>query len=387
MRVAVSLAACLLFAVFANSQTAPQVGQLAPTISIQRTFQAPPGMPTTLEGLRGRVVVLEFWATWCGPCISAMPHLNELAAKYRDKPVQFLAISNEDAPTVEKFLARGILKTPAAIDTDNRTFTAYGIQSIPRTIIIDREGKVAHITHPAELSEQVLDAVLAGRPVTAGEPAERPAQPTVAELGPPLYQLEIRRVPEQMGGMMMNTVENILQIDGMGPDLLLANVLGVSPRRLVYEGPKPEGYYQVKVHLPGLSRADYTNTLKGAVELALGVEIVQEKRAMPVVVLRAPAGVKGPLEVSSPLAAFKMSSGPGAISVAGVPFGSLIGMLEGGLEQPVVDETGLQGRYTWLLTYTPGDRASLIAALAEAGITAAQETREIDVTVVRPRSR
>ena len=49
--------------------------------------------PYPLDSLKGKVVVLEFWTTWCGPCVAAIPHLNELSEKYADKPVQFIAIS------------------------------------------------------------------------------------------------------------------------------------------------------------------------------------------------------------------------------------------------------------------------------------------------------
>src|SRR5580765_7099347 len=71
-------------------------GQPAPELNLRKILQAPPDAKADLKGLRGKVVILEFWATWCAPCIEVQPHLNDLIEKFKDKPVQIISITNED---------------------------------------------------------------------------------------------------------------------------------------------------------------------------------------------------------------------------------------------------------------------------------------------------
>ncbi|MFN2511843.1 MAG: TlpA family protein disulfide reductase [Pyrinomonadaceae bacterium] len=67
-----------------------KIGDTAPEIKFEKLLQAPPGADTAATNLKGKVVVLEFWATWCLPCVPAIQHLNDVAEKFKDKPVQFI---------------------------------------------------------------------------------------------------------------------------------------------------------------------------------------------------------------------------------------------------------------------------------------------------------
>src|SRR5215831_9135496 len=82
----------------------PKVGQDPPLLQATALLQAPDGAKLDAKSLEGKVVVLEFWATWCGPCVAAIPHLNELSDKFKNQPVQFVAITAEDEATIKPFL-------------------------------------------------------------------------------------------------------------------------------------------------------------------------------------------------------------------------------------------------------------------------------------------
>ncbi len=119
---------------------------------------------------RGRVYVVEFWATWCGPCIAAMPHLSELAQEYpNDVTVVGLTTldRHQDAPKVRAFVESrpDRMRYPVAIDDGTASFTAFmraaGRDGIPCTFVIDRTGKVAFIGGPDQLGP-ALDAIVAG---------------------------------------------------------------------------------------------------------------------------------------------------------------------------------------------------------------------------------
>lgn len=91
--------------------------------------------------LEGKTLVLEFWATWCGGCIEAIPHLNDLAERYGSDSVLFISINAYDKKDkIEKFLERQPLKTSIAMDRDRETTKNFQVQSMPQTFLIDKNG-------------------------------------------------------------------------------------------------------------------------------------------------------------------------------------------------------------------------------------------------------
>jgi thiol-disulfide isomerase/thioredoxin len=119
----------------------------------------------------GKVYVVEFWATWCGPCLVMMPHLGELQAEYKDKGVTFIGFSAKDPNNTEAKVAAMVkkrgpkLKYTFAYADDRDTYagwmTAAGRNGIPCSFVVDGAGKVAYIGHPMYL-DVVLPRVVKG---------------------------------------------------------------------------------------------------------------------------------------------------------------------------------------------------------------------------------
>jgi peroxiredoxin len=95
---------------------------------------------------RGRVVMVNFWATWCGPCRIELPHLDKLHTKYRNSGFMLLGVNIDDDPNAAKALAAKLgLKFPVLFDSEKKVVAAYDLNAMPATVLIDRDGKVRHL--------------------------------------------------------------------------------------------------------------------------------------------------------------------------------------------------------------------------------------------------
>ena len=143
-----------------------KVGDLAPDFTMQDLA----GKPVKVSDFRGKVLVLDFWATWCGPCINSMPHTNEVAAHYRDQGVVVLgSCTSDERVKFEKWVKANQQQFPDFIfvhDAAERTPARasnklYGVVGIPKQFIIDREGRVVDTVTGYQTGEAILDAALA----------------------------------------------------------------------------------------------------------------------------------------------------------------------------------------------------------------------------------
>ena len=119
------------------------------------------------------VVILDFWATWCGPCVEALPKIAKVAKKYRDRGVVFYAVNlGDSAEDVEKFLKEQKLDVPVVLDTDNAVGERYQVDGIPQSVIIGKDGsvQVVHVGVGPDLEKSLskeLDGLLAGKNLAA----------------------------------------------------------------------------------------------------------------------------------------------------------------------------------------------------------------------------
>ncbi len=100
------------------------------------------GKTWTLKAQRGKVVVLNFWATWCPPCRKEMPDLETLYQQFKDQGLVILAISDEDAGKVRLFIAQQKVTYPILLDPGRKVNELFQIEGIPKTFVYDRNGKL-----------------------------------------------------------------------------------------------------------------------------------------------------------------------------------------------------------------------------------------------------
>lgn len=101
------------------------------------------GKSWQLSALRGKVVMVNFWATWCPPCRKEMPDLNMLAHRFATEGLIVLSLSDEDRPKVASYVTSHELTYPILLDTDGKTAKKFHVEGIPKTFIFDTKGKLA----------------------------------------------------------------------------------------------------------------------------------------------------------------------------------------------------------------------------------------------------
>ena len=122
-------------------------GAVAPaTAAPDFTLRTMGGPNLRLQEQRGRVVLINFWATWCGPCRQEMPHLNRLYEKYRASGFVLLGVNvDDDKRNAVDVAAKLGLKFPVLLDTDKKVSRLYELSTMPSTVLIDRDGRVRAI--------------------------------------------------------------------------------------------------------------------------------------------------------------------------------------------------------------------------------------------------
>ncbi|MCO8125043.1 TlpA family protein disulfide reductase [Stieleria sp. TO1_6] len=178
-RIVLILLSCAVVAALtlrpADAEPSLVIGSKAPALDIEHWVQDGNGnYPHVSNFEKGKVYVVEFWATWCGPCIASMPHLAELQTEYRDRGVQIISISDESLDEVDALLKR---EHPEAKKSFAEITSAYSLttdpdgssqadymeaaeqRGIPTAFIVGKSGLVEWIGHPGNMDEP-LEAVV-----------------------------------------------------------------------------------------------------------------------------------------------------------------------------------------------------------------------------------
>ena len=119
------------------------------------------GGEVRLSELRGQVVMINFWATWCGPCRQEMPLLQQISARYEPLGFTLLGVNVEpDSAPAKAWLEKVPVTFPILFDRENTVSACFGVEAMPSTVLVDREGRVRHVHRGYKAGDESMYADL-----------------------------------------------------------------------------------------------------------------------------------------------------------------------------------------------------------------------------------
>lgn len=157
-----------------NASAQLEIGATAPEVHVDHIFNKADNVVPTLEQLKGKYVVLDFWETWCSPCVASFPKMDKLYTEFKDQNVQFLAISTEKLAKVENFVNHTDYNFWIGVNESKEDFKNYKISAIPQVYVIDPQGKIVHQAHHLNKEElvEILEKGKLEQAATTGEEKE-----------------------------------------------------------------------------------------------------------------------------------------------------------------------------------------------------------------------
>jgi uncharacterized protein (TIGR03435 family) len=373
----------------AQADAGVKVGSSAPPLTLKNVLQAPEQIHGTWEELRGKAVVIEFWATWCGGCVDNIPHINELAERFESRPLQFISITDEtDDEIVKRFLGRHPIRGWVAFDADESTFKRYGIEGRPQTVLVDATGVVRALTNPTSVTPQVLEDLLAGKQLDFPELSTAPLLGLEAGAPQPLLQVLIRpAAPVALSGTSPGGIfDRNGRYDAYGKALrnILSEAYQIPENRVDAPDWCSTSRYDFSVVTPQHEEELRQVLLRQMLEAAFRLKLHEEMKDTRVYILRKLDGEQPKLQ----LATTKGKSShwipaKGEAESMGASIGAITHLAEYVLGEEVLDETGLTERYDFILKWDANQPSSLVVAIRnQLGLELIAEKRNLNHLVV-----
>lgn len=325
----------------------PARGTSAPPLEHLKLLQAPLGARANWASLKGKVVVLEFWATWCSPCVASLPHLDQLVGSLDPAKFQFISIDDEEQKAIGTFLSRKKMAGWVGVDTSGSVFARYGIRSRPTTIIVNGNGKIVAVTDIDSVSAADLRAVAEGKniafkPVLEITDASASSMPGTESA---LFAVSVSKASPKATMSRVNHPPTGTDLLGEDTDSLMTDVFNPFRNRYVLKDALPEGRYDVRVNSVDVPESVSDAVVQQAVLAALHLNIQSKTVTRPAYILRATDASRKLLSPSASTHAVKRGYWHGRFLLMNGTMDDLAYVLATGLENPVVNETGIEGTY------------------------------------------
>ena len=372
---------------------APKPGTPAPELSFTRLLQAPANTKTDWPSLGGKVVVLEFWATWCAPCVAEIPVVNSLIAAADPAKVQFISVDDEDPAYVEPFLMKHPIAGWIGIDSSGKLFERFGVEARPTTMVIDPQGRVVSTTvRPEQLKPDQLAALAEGKPVVLGGPADKElegmynaamTQALAFHQPGALFEISLTRGDTKSDTHILMSGGRT-DITNAPLPLLLSTATGIPGTRISLTGKLPDDKYSLSLETPGADPKRLAQAIELAVTSIAHVDIRHSTATEDVYVLRAKAGAPAPQAQAAGTGFALYNAQAQTLRCLNATSDQLAGALETALGTAVIDDSGFAGKLNASLKIVMNDAASAKEALSGLGFVLANGKRPVERVTITP---
>ena len=332
-----------------------------------------------LREAKGKILIIEFWGTWCGSCIPALEHLNELQKKFKDD-IMVVGISDDTEERLNKFLLKRPVTVPLVSDPLNRSAKFFEVKAFPQTFVADKNGKIIAITHPDEITEEKIKDLINGKNVELKTSITNGSsqvdyfnadQKTIFSFAIKPMIDSVRTTISKQGRDVFQNRRYTL-INGTTDQFLRAIFQKTNTRMLILADKKqfefsPENRFCFDIIVPEEEKEDFYKIAQEEAKRRLKYKIYTEDKTVDVYILRK---IDGDVILKPSLLERKSSFSYGKrtrLSVDGGKIINLIEFLEQQLKKPVVDETDLKGKYDFTVDWA--NEEELLKELQNIGLT------------------
>lgn len=391
------------------------IGSIMPDLKAEYILNGQHEKVITKDHLAGKVVVLEFWGTWCAPCIKQFPKLNNLVKEFSQEELVIISITAESENIIKPFLKRRPLDTWIVSDTDKSIINDFGVSVYPTTVIINKDGSIHDYISADGLSTDYLSELIDTEKVKTsnsttsetkspihiaqfGKPAVDKktitAQPNVKTVvygqnnvetnTKPVYSVSVEKdVDNGFTGGILGKAMGIIDQKGWTMRSALAYIYGVS--ETLIDGPKEILNTKIKVttDLPRNNAPLVDQLLKEALKEKFNLDITQSQTKLEMLTLSAPEGVTKYLTPTK-FQKGKFSADDGVIAGRNWGMKNLIKNVELVLKESIHDDTNLKDRYDYDLYWDHEKPETIIKALEDQlGLALKKTIQSVEVLKVK----
>ncbi|MFZ6663391.1 TIGR03435 family protein [Peijinzhouia sedimentorum] len=375
-----------------------KIGTQVPDISFEEVLNYSSN-DLQLSEIEGKVIILDFWATWCAPCIASFPKLEEIQEKYKSE-LQIITITSDSNERILKFLENRDMNLPIAIDPSRKIVEYFPHRSIPHTVVIDKNGIVQAVTNSSNITQELVQKVIDKQTINLIEKIDDLAfDPAVPLSGNENFAFQVTITPFREGAPSFSNTSG-----GEGPyknrRIITTNLTARTLYELAYQFPtrtrtvieisnpsslawNKENAICFEIIVPEELGSQRFEMMQKQLDMYFGFETLITQREMEVYVLERIPNREHNLKLSDKNTPNEKSYSGAGLKMTNNKIDYLASYLENQLDLPVIDETNLLENYDLEIPWYNENPDQIFAELEKLGLQLQKITRKIDVLLLK----